>query len=859
MQQPGEPGNDGALLAVRGIATYNDAGPTIYVDGFEEPYSYLQYMQPSEIQSISVLKDGAAVAPFGMKGANGVIWVVTKQGQPGKPHVQIQMSTGFQQPTNINKPLGSYDYARLYNEAVSNDNNNVWTPVYSPDQLQAYKNGSGTNIDWYNEVLRQSAPLNMVNASFNGGDSIATYFVMLGYMNDQGLYNVKKDVTHSNALLNAYNVQTNLDFHVFRIFEGTVNIGGRLEDRSYPNYNTNTLWNDLASYPPDIYPVKNKSGTWTGTTTFPNNPVASINGLGYNSTHDRTLQANFGLKEKMDFITKGLYLKEGVSFSTWTEGTYNVTMDYARYIDTVQQTPDKSTPPSIYDDYGTNQWYWQQFTGTIGYDRDFGLNHLTGAVNYLQYIYKVDANQNGSAGENMSYGYQNVGGRLHYDYNNLYEAELGFAFSGSDNFASGHRWGFYPALSAAWIISNEPGLKNNQNISYLKLRASVGKSGNDNFSGGRYLYQLYYNTSGAYATGNSSLTWHNGMKPAYTPNPGIFAEQSLKYDIGIDAIFWNRLNLTVDGFIDKHAGIVTQNNSIMATFGASPPYENVGRVTNKGLEASVDFSNHINQFHYQIGGNILFNANKINYMAEVPPVSSLAAQTGNPVGSSFGYMAQGFYNITDFNPDGTLISTLPQPTFGAVQLGDIKYKDINGDGIIDQADLVKVGKTYWPEFVYAFNVGATYRGFDLSVLFQGDADRTINLLSTGPQAIPFVNNSTAYAMAEGAWAYYPQEDIDTRATATYPRLTTRANNNNYVASTFWMKNAGFLRLRNVELGYVIPQNITKRVRLSKVRLFVSGVNLHTWSSLLKKYHMDPESQAGYPVLKSFNFGLNVDF
>lgn len=858
-QGSGQPGYDAATLRIRGIGTYNDQDCIIYVDGFETNFSYLQYLSPDEIESVAILKDAAALAPFGMKGANGVLWVTTRQGHIGKPRVQLKMRTGLQQPIHINKPLGSYDYARLYNEAVSNDNGRVWSPAYSDAQLQAYQSGTGTNVDWYDEVLKKQAPFSTIDATFSGGDTTATYFVMLGYMNDQGLYNVPTDDIHSNASLHGYTVRTNLDFHVFKIFEGKVNIGGRIEDRKYPNYDGATLWNDLATYPSNIYPVKNKDGTWTGTSTFPNNPLASVNALGYTSTHDRTLQANFNLKETLDFITEGLYLNEAVSFNTWTRGSYNVTRDYARLIDTIQQTTDKNTNPSIYDDHGTNQWYWQQFSGTIGYHRRFGLHDLSGAINYLQYTYNVDANQNGAAGINTDYGFQNIGGKLHYMYNDRYIAELGFAYSGSDNYAKGNRWGFYPALSAAWILSREPFLQDNAHIDFLKLRASIGKSGYDEFQDGRYLYQLYYANSGSYPTGTGSLTWHNGLKQAYVPNPDIFAEQSMKYDVGIDAGLFDKLNVTLDAFMDKRSGIITPDNSLMAVFGTTPPYENIGKVTNKGFEASLDFSDHAGRFAYHIGGMAAYNSNRIDYMAEIPPVSLLAAQTGRPVSSVFGYVADGFYDVSDFNADGSLKAGLPVPGFGAIQPGDIRYVDQNGDHKIDEADLVKIGKTYFPQLTYSFNAGAAYGGFDLQLLLQGAAGRTVNLLDAGTQVIPFVNNSTAYALAEERWAYYPDQDIDTRSSAKYPRLTAVANNNNYINSTFWMRNGHFLRLRNVEIGYTIPSRLTRKIAISTARVFVSGINLVTWSPLLKNDHIDPETLTGYPALKSYNAGISVDF
>lgn len=859
LQGSGEPGNDAAALAIRGVASYNYESYAIFVDGFQTTFNYFQYLSPTEIESISILKDAAAVAPFGMKGANGVIWIVTKRGEIGKPKVQLQVRTGFQQPLNINKPLGSYEYASLYNEAISNDNGRVWTPLYSNAQLDAYKNGTGINSNWYDAVIKKQSPFTTADATFSGGGSAVRYFVMLGVMKDGGLYNVENDDTHSNAQLQQFNIRTNLDFNLFKIFEGKVDIGGRTDDRRYPNYPAAKLWDNLASYPSNIYSLRNDDGTWPGTNIYPDNPLASIRELGYNSTHDRTLQANFTLKEQLDFITKGLYLRQGTSFNTWTRGSYNVTKNYTRILNNQAQTTEVNTNYTIFDDQGTNQYDWKQFEAGIGYDRQFSKSRILAGVNYLQYTYNVDSNQNGAAGLNIKYAYQNIGGRFHYDYNNRFIAEFGFAYSGSDNYAKNNRFGFYPSISGAWNLSQESFLKNAKQIDLLKLRASVGKSGYDNFTGGRYLYQLYYNNIGTYPTGNGDPVFHNGLEQAYVPNEQIFAEQSIKYNVGLDAQVFKILTLTLDAFMDKRSGIVTQNNLLLAVFGISPPYENIGKVTNRGFEASINIADHFGNLNYWASAMASYNTNKIDNMAEIPPVSPNATKTGRSIGTPFGYEAYGFYDITDFNPDGSLKANLPSPSFGNVQPGDIKYKDVNSDNKIDEKDIVDIGYSNLPKLTYAFDAGISISGFDLSILLQGVSGRSINLLDSRNHAIAFINNGNVYALAQDRWAYYPDQGIDTRASASYPRLSVTNNNNNYQNSTFWIKRGNFLRIRNVELGYTLPNKLMNKLGLSNARFFINGVNLVTWSSFLKNYNLDPETQTGYASLKSLNFGFTVNF
>ncbi|MFT3855904.1 MAG: SusC/RagA family TonB-linked outer membrane protein [Ilumatobacteraceae bacterium] len=868
-QGSGEPGYDGASLSIRGKGTYDNASMTIYVDGFQTTSSYFQYLSPSEIESITVLKDAAALATFGMKGANGVLWVVTRRGQVSKPKVAINVVNGIQQAINIDKPYGSYDYARLYNQAISNDNyalNNYqfnWTPKYSDAQLQAYKDGSGTNVDWYDQVLRKSGSYTNANVVFSGGDVNTRYGVILDYMRQQGLYNVGTNDNTSNAQIQRFNIRTNLDFNFFKIFEAKVDLGGRIEDRRYPNYNGPQLWQDMAAYPSNIYPVKDSAtGNWSGTTIYANNPVASLHALGWASTHDRTLQANFNLKEKLDFITPGLYMNEAVSFNTWTRASASKTATYARYDNGIQTTTDKTTQITSNGTSSTDQYDWKQANITAGYDRSFGPHAISAAVNYYASNYVVDYGTNGSGqnnGNNIFYHFENIGGRFHYAYQEKYLAELGFGYSGSDEYAPGNRWGFYPAVGLGWVLSKESFLKDNSWLSFLKLRASAGKSGNDASNQGRYLYQQYFVTSGTYYTG-TALTGSSGIVQSYVANPKIFAEKSMKYDVGVDATVLDALSLTADVFLDKRSGIVTKNTSLLADFGGSQPYANIGKVTNKGIELSASYHGKSGKVEYTVGAMLTYAQNKINYQAEVPPVNSFSKTTGQPIGTPTGLIATGFYDVADFNADGTLVSGEATPQFGAVQPGDIKYKDLDGNGKIDQNDVTKIGKPSFPSMTYAFNAGISFKGIDLAVVFQGAAGSDVNLYTAAYyQTVAFVNNINVYPTAGNAWAYFPSQGIDTRAKAKYPRLTTEANTNNYQNSTFWMKNGSFLRIRNAELGYSFSSDMLRKLHMEKLRIYINAANPVTWGYLKKHYNLDPETPSGYAGLKSYNAGITLNF
>ena len=862
-QGSGEPGRDAAGLTIRGLGSFNYGSYAVFIDGFQTTDNYFQYLLPAEIESISILKDAAALAPFGMAGANGIIWIETKRGRIGEPKIQVQFRTGMQQLQHITKPLPSAEYAALYNEAVSNDKGRIWSPVYSTADINAYKNG-GINTDWYDATLKPATPFTTTDLTFDGGGANARYFIMLGYVNNQGFYDVQTDEQHANRQLQQYNVRSNFDFNVLKIFEGKVNLGGRIEDRKSPAFDGTSLWRNLESYPNNIYPVKNTDGTWTGTAAYPYNPVASIRELGYYSSHNRSVQANFSLKEKLDFITPGLYLQEAASFSNWTEGAYNVTRNYARYnTNGVNETTNEDSNYKI-EDAAKNQWNRNQFQLTAGYDRLFGKHQINSAFDYLQNSYNVDANQNGAAFNHMKYNRQHIAGRIHYEYDKRYTGEIGFSYSGADDFRKGNRFGFYPALSGAWILSNESFLQENPIVDFLKLRASVGKTAYNIFNDSgftRYLYQQYYTYSGNFLMGNNTPNSVNGLIPYYIAMPDIFAEESMKYNIGLEAKLFKGLDISVDAFLDKRSGVLYNDNSYLSVIGIVPPIVNVGKVSTRGMELNLDYRGAAGKFTYDIGGNLTCLDDKIDYIPELMPPSPAAAQMGYSIGLPNGYECVGFYDISDFNTDGTLKDGIAIPSFGNVQPGDLKYKDVFVDGVIDERDIVKIGKRSYPEMYYAFHLEAGYAGFDFRALFQGVAGREVNIVNSAYyKTRAFENNTnTAYEIAKGRWAYYPDQGIDTRATATFPRLTTEFNENNYRSSTFWMKNGDFLRLRNIEIGYTLPQRLSNQIKMKTARVFVNGMNLFTLSSLLKDYDLDPETLSGHPGVKSYNIGISIGF
>lgn len=868
-QGNGEPGNDNASWLIRGIGSYGfgrDNECKIFVDGFEVNADYINYMLPEEIESVNILKDAAALVAFGMNGSNGIIYITTKRGQISAPTVNVKIRSSLQQPVNIYKPLNSHEYATLYNQAVSNDNGMRWSPAYDNAALEGYRNGTLPNVDWYDEVLRKHSSYSDAMVTLNGGSSMARYNVVLGYTDQSGLFNVDKTDATSNARMNRFYVRANLDMNLFKIFEAKIDVGTRLENKFGPNYSTSSLMTDLAGYPSNIYPIwdNEEQTNYSGTALYPNNPYASVHGLGWQSSRARVTQANFRLKEKLDFITPGLWMEEAFSFYSRSLSTYNKTRNYARWHNGEMTTTDQNTS-IVASGYGSaGMLDWKQFRLSVGYDRNFGDHGVTAAVGF----HTSDKKSDGVFGYKVRYA--NLSGRFNYNYQNKYIAEIGFSEFGSDAFAPAKRWEFYSAVSAAWVISKESFMKDCDWVNLLKLRASIGRTGNaesgseSNVNGydsyGRYLYQQYYYWNNSFNTGNNApYQVNSSVAPRFMANPDISAEKSLKYNVGFDATFLNHLDVSADFFIDKRSDILSIDRTVMGYYGNNYYLDNLGKMTNRGFELNASWNDRIGELGYSLNGMASFAKNTIDYMAEVPKAHSYNASTGLAYGTPMGLIAEGFYQLHDFNADGSLKADLPVPSFGKVGPGDIRYKDLDENGTIDDTDVTDMGDPYYPKLTYSFGLGADYKGFDFNILFRGSYGSSVNLMNFQTQFMAFVNNNNAHKVAQGAWAYYPEQGIDTRATATYPRLTTRSNDNNYRNSSFWMKNNDFLRIQNIEIGYDFCKSIIRSKLISQCRLYLNATNPVTWSNLLRDYDMDPESYYGYPALKSYTVGLSLTF
>ena len=865
------PGTGSARMMIRGIGSYargTDVNTLkIFVDGFEVKSDYINYISPEEIDSVVVCKNAAELALYGMNGANGVLYITTRRGTESAPVITFKSRGGVQMPINVAKPLGSLDYANLYNQAWSNDHGREWDPYYDFEVINELKAGGGVDVNWYDEVFKKTAGYGEGTLSMRGGTRNAKYNIVLDYANQQGFLNVANNDRTHNVSFVKYGVRTNLDMRLNDILTVSVDLGGRLEDRARPNYSVYQLVSDVMSYPSNIYPVFDELATdpisnFSGTAAHPNNPVGSLTGLGWTTSRTKVLQANFKFREDLAFLLRGLYLQEGFSFYSKTIGNTAKTRTYARYIDGVPQTSDVSTYIRSNGYWSSGKERWMQGNVTLGWNGEIDLNRIDATLG----AHISDFNGNGSSFYNWKYRYINYTARAAYSYDNRYDAAVGLSYFGSDAYAPGKRFVLYPTVSFGWIASNEDFLKGSDAVNYLKIRTSAGFTGStEAYVGiegfetqGRYLYQQYYTWTGSFVTGMgpSFGGGSSGIRPLFKGNENVTAEKSLKANVGFDATLWNRLKLTADYFVDYRTGILTRDLTLMDYLGIQSAYSNIGKMFNHGVDANFVYSDRKGDFGWSVFGNVLFTRNKIIEMGEVGAKYPYNATTGLPYGTRMGLECIGFYEVTDFDLDGELNMGLPVPLFGSVQPGDLKYKDQDGDGYIDDTDIVKIGNPAYPSLTFSLGSELSFGNFDFSFLFTGGALSTVNMLDYSTWQ-PFLNYGTAFEWAKGAWVFYPEAKLDTRSKATFPRLTTEQNDHNYRPSSFWIKDNNYIRLQDVEIGYNIP---FKNAGIDKMRVCLTGYNLLTISPLLWNYKMDPETvNYGYPAAQSVMLGLQIIF
>lgn len=902
MQPSGQPGADDAKIFVRGVGSLSEAGatPLILVDGVER--SFFQ-MDPNEIESINVLKDASATAVFGVRGANGVVLVTTRHGKEGKARVSVSSNVGVQVPTRVLETADSYTTALCYTEAQRNDGMAEDQMAFNAYDLERFRLGDSPimypNINWYKELTNKMAVQTQHNLNISGGTKKVRYFISLGFLYQNGLFKQLKGLDYNNNYnYSRYNYRANLDVNLTPTTTLKFNMGGIVGNKREP---IEEIWKNFSSTWPFSSPglvdgkkVVHQDSRYPNL-TMKNQVFDRYYGSGYKRQLSNNMTFDLNLEQKLDFITKGL--------SVDIKGSYNTDYSYVRrvvgHVETYTPFYKSEVDGSglsiddpdfnrevVYRVSGQNSmntyeekesdrkrgrdWYLE---GSVRYNRKFG-DHSVGAL----FLYNQSKKYYPKLYTDVAAGYVGFVGRLTYDYKSKYMAEFNIGHNGSENFAPDKRFGTFPAGSVGYILTEEDFFPKNKFLTYLKLRGSIGLVGNDNMKvNGKDLRFLYlpdsysvndsewleksYQDKNGYIFGLTNTSYEWAAREILLGNPDVTWETALKQNYGLDAYFFNdRLRLSVDYFIEKRKDILIQRStvpSLIAMGGGLLPAVNMGKVDNKGYEIDLKWNDKVKDVSYFINANVSYSKNKIVYQDEVEPNEPYMWHTGNEVGARYGYVAQGFYTKDDFDADGTLRDDLPQP-ISKVQPGDTKYADLNGDEVIDPDDRTKIGKPKRPAYTFGLNFGAEYKGFFASMNWTGVAGCDIEMQNTYRD--PFFNKQlggTFYQyLVDGRWTEA------TAATAEYPRFTYNRNTNNQETSRVWLKDASYLKLKNLTVGYnITSEKVLKAIGASKLAVQFTGYNLLTFDKLKI---FDPEGELTrddntYPVMKIFSLGVNVTF
>ncbi len=894
VQETGQPGADAASIYIRGIGTLGtaDASPLVLVDGIERPLSQID---PNEIENFSILKDAASTAVFGVRGANGVIVITTKRGKVGAPKISISSDTGVQQPMGYMNTVGSYEYATFWNMKEAGEGETNPKRYFTADAIEAYRTGSDPiiypNVNWGEEVFNNTFLQTKNNINISGGTEDVRYFVSLGHLFQDGILK-QIDVLpyNNNYKYERFNYRANLDFKLTKTTNMKFNVGGFVGSTQEPNaiqgiehsWTYTYLWTLPFASPglidgkrskiPDKFVYDNGNIVRDGYSGF--------YGYGYQESDQTMLNVDTEINQNLDVITEGL----SVSIKGGIDNTYLVHknrsgggMEWLEiahksyYEDTSKPTTDldydktvvyipkgQDTPLTLSSSYGKDRnWYLE---GRINYSRAFG-DHTTSAM----FLYNQSRNYYPAS---LPYNYiprSYIGyvGRATYGYKGKYLADVNVGYNGSENFAPGStRYGLFPAVSAAWVMTSEPFMRSVEAISYLKLRASFGKVGNDKAGTSRFMYVPgTWNPSGSYSFGIDNPTNVSAYGYGVPGNEDVTWETALKQNYGFDLNMFNdRLSLTAEYFFEDRTGILITPNTTPSVIATGLPALNLGEVENQGYELMLGWQDNTSKdFSYNILATFSYSRNKIIYMDEVRKEFEYQNQTGGPTGrQGLMYEYVRLYQYSDFTQDanGELVldPNLPKP-FVNVSPGDAMYADLNGDGVVNDSDKTYAGYSKIPQYIFGLNGGFTYKNFNFRMQWTGatNVDRMMEVEYRKP-----FGNSSMMGLVD---FHYTDTWTEDRQNGTLPRVAEATEAWNRTESTLWLRDASYLRLKTLTVSYTFKSaGLKKATGLSSIGVSLSGYNLLTFSPM--KF-MDPESVASnlgrYPLVKNYSLGINLNF
>jgi len=878
-QRSGEPGQDNAEFFIRGVTSFGYANsPLILIDGLEVTTTDLARMEPDNIASFSIMKDATATALYGARGANGVILVTTKTGKKGKANISVRIENSITSPTITNQFLNGVDYMELYNKALRTRDPEALL-YYSKDKIEGTRNGLNPqiypNVDWYRELFKSTVQNQKANMSVSGGGEVAQYYLSVSYTDEKGLLNVDKMNNFNNNIdIKRYNLRANIDVNLTKSTKAMVKFYSLIDRYNGPQNDAGSIFSMVMQANPVNFPKyydKDESTQFVNHVLFGNkgnggypNPYAEMV-RGYKDRFSSTTTAQFQLEQDLSMITKGLKLRGMASLNSYSlsEVARGFTPFYyglkevdgeSGVIHSIEQISEGTEYLTTGTSYKTanNSFY---FEGVAQYNRVFGDKHDIGGL-LVGYARELLTDASSDVYSSLPFRNMGISGRTTYAYDERYFVELNFGYNGSEKFSKQNRYGFFPSAGLGWVVSNEKFFTETMKkaVSNLKLKATYGLVGNDAISSNRFYYLSSVNLN----DGGKGHVWgedfgnsYNGYNINSYANPAVTWEVAEKANFGLELGLFNNVNIQVDYFTENRTNIYMQRDYIPASMGLTAPIaSNIGKAESHGIDGSVDYKVSVNKDLWITSRvNFTYATNQIIENGEPQYPYPYMSSIGQPMNQPRGLVAERLF----IDEQDVLNSPVQYNQMGSYMAGDIKYVDVNEDGKIDDSDMVPIGFPTVPEIVYGFGASLGYKNVDFSFFFQGSGRSSFFI---DPTTIsPFVKERNALQIiADNHWS-----DENPDPNAFWPRMSVNAVANNEKASTWWLRDGSFLRLKSVELGYSLPEKLLGKMNIEKARFYASGTNLLVFS----KFKLwDPEMGGrglGYPPQRIINIGLNFNF
>lgn len=862
----GEPGYDSSSFWIRGISSFSGGtSPLVLIDGVERS---LDDVDPAEIESFSILKDASASAMYGVRGANGVILVNTKRGKIGAPSVTFRVEQSFRNPTKLPEFVGAAEHMSLINNLAGRE-------IFAQERIDRTASGYDPDlypdIDWVDAITKDVSENTRANLGISGGSDFLRYALTASYFRESGNMNRDERLPYDTSTgLQKYNIRANIDMDLTKTTLVRFNVGGYMQSLRKNNSSTTDVFNNAFETTPFVHPAIYSDGR-IPLDSGRVNPWAMLTQTGYTKQTKSQIQALVSVDQDLKFWLEGLKARVLFSFDVYNEKIHRASREPVYYGiasgrdlegnlilgEPINTNGSDFLNHSNGTEYGNARTYLE---AALSYNHIFHDLHRVDAM----FLFNRDSYDDGGI---QPYRHQGIAGRASYTFDSRYVAEFNFGYNGSENFAPGKRYGFFPSMALGWVISNEKFMEDfAQNLNKLKLRASVGKVGNDNIgSSRRFAYITTINSGiGGYKFGPTkdyNTIAQTGIREGDVGVSNLTWETVTKYNLGMELGLWNSLDIQLDVFQEDRNNIFMQRRIIPTQIGfATTPYANFGKVRNKGAEVQIYYNKNIGK-DLSIGGRATFTYAKNKVLEYDDPESvkgTYRALTGHSISTLYGYWADGLYTADDFDADGKLLPDLPVSELSNdIRPGDIKYKDMNGDGVINSRDQGYIGGVSTPRIIYGFGGNLRYKNVDLNFFFQGTGD-SHRMMNVGANIIPGAGMGTMY----NVFANYTDSWNDEKQSQDvfWPRLTYGKNTQNQVNSTWWRKDMSFLRLKTVEVGYTLPKSFTRKYGSSNTRVYISGNDLFYISKFkLWDPELDTDTGLKYPTMRSVMFGLDFKF